>query len=278
MTTGKTTALTRRTFVGKIMSLLFNMLPRLIIAFLPRSKCLLISWLQSPSAVILEPRKIKSVTVSTVPHLFAMKWYEQIPWSQFSECWVLSQLFTLLFHFIKRLFSSSSLSAIRVVLEKALESPLDCREIQSVHPKGNQSWIFIGRTDVEAETPILWLPDAKNQLIWKDPDARKDWRQKEKGTTEDEMVGWHHQLNGHECEKTPGVGDGQWGLACCSPWSCKGSDMSEWLNWTEYYVSGTNWGNKTPFLPSCEPFTLSWGRATSGCQLQSEWVWNGLEK
>ena len=87
-----------------------------------------------------------------------------------------------------------------VALEKTLESPLDCKEIQPVHPKGNQSWIYIGRTDAEAETPILWPPDAKNWLIWKDPDAGKDWRHEEKGTTEDEMVGWHHQLNGHEFE------------------------------------------------------------------------------
>ena len=87
-----------------------------------------------------------------------------------------------------------------VVLEKILESPLDCKEIQSVHPKGNQSWIFIGRTDAEAETPILWPPDAKSWLIWKDPDAGKDWGQEEKGMTEDEMIGWHHRLNGHEFE------------------------------------------------------------------------------
>ena len=87
-----------------------------------------------------------------------------------------------------------------VVLEKTLESLLDCKEIQPIHPKGNQSWIFIGRTDVEAETPTLWPPDAKNWLIWKDPDAGKDWRREEKGTTEDEMVGWHHQLDGHEFE------------------------------------------------------------------------------
>ena len=87
-----------------------------------------------------------------------------------------------------------------VVLEKTLESPLDCKEIQLVHPKGSQSWIFIERTDVEAETPILWPPDVKNWLIGKDPDAGKDWRQEEKGTVEDEMVGWHHQLNGHELE------------------------------------------------------------------------------
>ena len=118
-----------------------------------------------------------------------------------------------------------------VVLEKTLESPLDCKEIQPVHPKENQSWIFTGRTDVEAETPILWPPDEKNWLIWKDPNAGKDWRREEKGLTEDEMVGWHHRLNGHEFEETPGVGGGQGGLACCSPWGCKESDMTELLNW-----------------------------------------------
>ena len=102
-----------------------------------------------------------------------------------------------------------------VVLEKTLESPLDCKEIQPVNPKGNQSWIFIGRTDAEPETPILWPPDAKNWLIGKDRDAGKDWRQ-EKATTEDEMVGWHHRLNGHEFEQALEVGDGQGSLACCS--------------------------------------------------------------
>ena len=120
-----------------------------------------------------------------------------------------------------------------VVLEKTLESPLDCKEIQPVHLKRDQSWVFIGRTDVEAETPILWPPDVKSWLIWKDPDAGKDWGQEEKGTTEDEMVGWHHWLNGLEFGWAPGVGDGQGGLACCSPWACKESDMTEWLNWTE---------------------------------------------
>ena len=120
-----------------------------------------------------------------------------------------------------------------VVLEKTLESPLDCKEIQSVHPKGNQSWIFIGRTDAEAETPILWPPDVKNWLIWKDPDAGKDWRQEEKGTTEDEVVGWHHRLDGHEFEQAPGVSDGQGSQACCSPWGHKESDMTERLNWTD---------------------------------------------
>ena len=106
---------------------------------------------------------------------------------------------------------------------------LDCKEIQPVHPKGDQSWVFIGKTDVEAETPVLWPPDVKGWLIWKDPDARKDWGQEEKGTTEEEMVGWHHQLNGHGFAWTPGVGDGQEGLACCSLWGRKESDMTEWL-------------------------------------------------
>ena len=106
-----------------------------------------------------------------------------------------------------------------VVLEKTLESLLDCKEIQPVHPKGNQSWVFIGRTDVEAETPILRPPDVKSWLIWKDPDAGKDWGQEEKGTMEDEMVGWHYRLDGHGFGWTLGVGDGQGGLAHCSPWS-----------------------------------------------------------
>ena len=120
-----------------------------------------------------------------------------------------------------------------VVLEKTLESPLDCKEIKPVNPKGNQSLIFIGRTDVEAEIPTLWPPDVKNWLIRKDPDAGQDWRQGEKGMTEDEMVGWHHQFDGHKFEQTPEVGDGQGNLPCYSPWGCKESDMTEWLNWTK---------------------------------------------
>ena len=104
-----------------------------------------------------------------------------------------------------------------VVLEKTLESPLDCKEIQPVNPQGNQSWILIRRSNVEAETPILWPRDPKNWLFWKDPDAGNDWRQEERGMTEDEMIGWHHWLNEHEFEQTPRVGDGQEGLACCSP-------------------------------------------------------------
>ena len=118
-----------------------------------------------------------------------------------------------------------------VVLKKTLESPLDCKEIQAVHPKGDQSWLFIGRTDVEAETLILWPPDAKSWLIGKDPDAGKVWGKKEKGTTEDKMVGWHHQLNGHGFGWIPGVGDGQGGLVCCSSWGRKELDMTERLNW-----------------------------------------------
>ena len=149
MTTGKTIALTRQTFVYEVTSLLLNILSRLVITFLPRSKCLLISWLQSPEL-------------------------------DGEESWALKNLY----------FST-------VLSEKTLESPLDCKEIQSVHPKRDQSWVFIGRTDVEAETPILWPPHAKSWLIGKDPNAGKDWGQEEKGMTEDEMAGWHHWLNGH---------------------------------------------------------------------------------
>ena len=125
------------------------------------------------------------------------------------------------------------------VLEKTLESPLDWKKIQSVNRKGYQSWIFIGRTNAEAETPILWQPDMKNWVTGKDPNAGKDWRQEEKGMTEDEMVGWHHQLNGHEFEETLGVGVGQGSLVCFSPWSLSQTQLSYWteLNWTIYTVN-----------------------------------------
>ena len=119
-----------------------------------------------------------------------------------------------------------------VMLEKTLESPLDCKEFQPVHSKGDQSWMFIGRTDAEAETPILWPPRAKSWLIGKDPG--RGWWQEEKRTTEDEMAGWHHWLDGHEFEWTSGVGDGQGGLACCDSWGCKELDTTERLNWTEW--------------------------------------------
>ena len=127
---------------------------------------------------------------------------------------------------------------------------LHCRQIilplsYLENPKGNQSLIYIRRTDAEAEAPILWLPDAKTWLIGKDPDAGKDWRWEEKGTTEDEMVGWHHWLDGHEFEQAPGVGDGQGGLVCCSPWGHKELDTTEWLNWTNTW--------EVPKIPHASP-------------------------
>ena len=127
-----------------------------------------------------------------------------------------------------------------VVLEKTLGSPLDCKESQPVHPKGDQSWVFIGRTDVEAETPILWPPEAESWLIGKDPDAGKDWGQEERA--EDEMVRWHHRFDGHGFGWTPRVGDGQGGLACCSPWCHKELAVTEGLNWT--VPSGISSNNK----------------------------------
>ena len=124
-----------------------------------------------------------------------------------------------------------------VVLDKTLESPLDCKEIQPVHSKGDQSCVFFGRTDAKAETPVLWPSHAKSWLTGKDPDAGRDWGQEEKGTTEDEMAGWHHRLDGHEFEWIPGVGDGQGGLVWCDSWGRKESDTTEWLNWTELMSS-----------------------------------------
>ena len=119
-----------------------------------------------------------------------------------------------------------------MVLEKTLESPLDCKEVQPVHSKGDQSWVFFGWNDAKAETPVLRPPHAKSWLIEKDSGAGKDWGQEEKEMTEDEMAEWHHWLDGHEFEWTLGVGDGQGGLACCNSWGCKELDMTEWLDWT----------------------------------------------
>ena len=133
---------------------------------------------------------------------------------------------------------------------RRLESPVDCKEIKPVNPEGNLSWILIGMTD--AETVILWLPDAKCQSIRKDPG--KDWRKEEMGTTEDEIIGWHHWLNGHEFEYTPGVGDGQEGLACCSPWGRKELDTTEWLNWTDWVASIHSWVNS---IYSLETFLIT---------------------
>ena len=120
-----------------------------------------------------------------------------------------------------------------VVLEKTLESPLDCKEIQPVHSEGDQPWVFFGRSDAKAETPVLWQPHVNSWLIGKDPDAGRDWWQEEKGMAEDQMAGWHHRLDGLEFEWTPGVGDGQGGLACYDSWGRKESDTTERLNWTE---------------------------------------------
>jgi len=135
------------------------------------------------------------------------------------------------------------IDAFEMVLEKILESPLELKEIKLVNPKGNQPWIFIGRTYAEAETPILWPPDVKNWLTGKDPDTGKDWRQEETRTTENEIVGWHHWLDGHEFGQAPGVGDGQGSLGCCSPWGRKESDMAELLNWTKliHHVLFIHW-------------------------------------
>ena len=128
-----------------------------------------------------------------------------------------------------RRLSHQRIDAFELWYWRLLKSPLDCKEIKPVKPKENQSWIFSGRTDAETEAPIFWLPDSKSQLIGKDPDAGKDWRQEEKGTTEDEIVGWHHQLNRHEFEQTPGGSEGQGSLGCCSPWGWKELNTTEWL-------------------------------------------------
>ena len=138
---------------------------------------------------------------------------------------------------------------MKSLLYLTLESPLGCKEIQPVHPKGDQSWVFIERTYVKPETPILWPPDAKNWLIGKDPDAGKDWRWEEKGTTKNEMIGWHHWLDGHEFEQALGVGERQGSLTCYSPWVAE-SDMTEWLNWTvpkpsRFLCSWDSSGNNT---------------------------------
>ena len=170
-----------------------------------------------------------------------------------------------------------------VVLEKTLQSLLDCKEFKPVNPKENQSWIFIGRTDAEAEIPIFWPPDMKNTLIRKDPDAEKDWRQK--GMTDDEMVGWYHWLDEHEFEQALGVGDGQGHLVRYSPWGCKEPDMTEWLNWT-YGInllcvcySYSVWSREgTPEKPLSELrcvglFNHTYSDETKKFQLIKKWRW-----
>ena len=149
-------------------------------------------------------------------------------WQSMWHGWYESFPFKLIFIGIKLLYST-------VLVSTAPQSELTLW-IQPVHPRGDQSWVCIGRTDAQAETPILWPPDVKSWLIRKDPDAGKDWGQEEKERTEDEMVGWHHRLDGHEFDQALGVGDGQGRLACCSPWGCKESDMTERLNWTDPFI------------------------------------------
>ena len=157
-----------------------------------------------------------------------------------------------------------------VVLEKTLESPLDCKETEPVHPKGDQSWMFTGRTNAEAETSVLWPPYEKSWLTGKDPDAGRNWGQEEKGMTEDEMAGWHHRLNGHEFEWTMGVGDGQGGLACCDSWGRKELDTTEQLDWTELNWTeaggemGEEWLMSTLFLfRGMKCLTSDWWRSYS---------------
>ena len=158
------------------------------------------------------------LTWNVISRFLLLTWKKKM---QLPRCWELNH---------KEDWASKNWCFWTVVLEKTLESPLDYKEIKLVNPKRNQSWIFIKRTDAEAEASILWSPDAKSWVTGKDPDAGKDWRQEGKGMTEDEMVEWHHRLNGHVFEQALGVGDGQGGLACCIPWGCKESDATEWLN------------------------------------------------
>ena len=160
-----------------------------------------------------------------------MIWWDQMPWSisqgPSSQGYVFSSSHVWMWELdYKESWGPKNGCFWTVVLEKTLESPLDCKETQPFHPKGNQSWVFIGRTDVEAETPILWPPDVKNWPISKDPDAGKDWRWEEKGMTEDKIVWGYHQFNGREFDQPPGVGDGQGNLVCCSPWGHKESDTT----------------------------------------------------
>ena len=160
-----------------------------------------------------------------------------------------------------------------MVLEKTLESPLDCKEIQPVHPKRNQSCMFFRRTDVEAETPIHWPPDVKSWLIWKDPDAGKDWGQEEEGMTEDEMVGWHHWLDERKFGWTLGVGDGWWGLACCGSQGHE-SDKTEGQNWTElYYLRLSHFSSVAQSCPTlCDPIDCSSPAAIVFCKYSLK-VW-----
>ena len=195
--------------------------------------CLMISYLQGVSKMLLLGRKV-------IANLDSILKNRDITLST-KACLVKAMVFPVVLYecelYYKESWVPKNWCFWTVVLEKTLESPLDCKEIQPVHPKADQSWVFIGRTDVVAETLILWPPDVKSWLIGKDPDAGKDWGQEEKGTTEDEMVGWHHRLNEHGFGWTPAVGNGQGGLACCGSWGRKESDTTEWLNWADDILS-----------------------------------------
>ena len=165
---------------------------------------------------------------------------------------------------------------LNLVLEKTLESPLDCKEIKSVDPKGNKSWIFIGRADSQAEAPIFWLPDVKNWLNGKNPVAWKDWRQEETGILEDEIVGWHHRLDGHVFEHNPGVGDGQGSLVCCCPWGHTDSDMTELLNWSELMQAPILWPSdvKSWFIGKDPEAGKDWGRKEKWATGHGMVVWH----
>ena len=164
-----------------------------------------------------------------------------------------------------------------VVLEKTLESPLDCKEIQPVQSKGDQHWVFFGRNDAKAETPVLWPPHVKSWLIGKDSDAGRDWGQEEKGMTEDEMAGWHHRLDGHEFEWTPGVGDGQGDLACCNSWGRRvRHDWPTELNWTELSQTPTGVSLSLLFKPIEWKELSSEAKEGKLCSMSKEWEeWAG---
>ena len=155
-----------------------------------------------------------------------------------------------------------------VVLEKTLEGPLDCKEIQPVHSEGDQPWDFFGRNAAKAEAPVLWPPHVKSWLIGKDFDTGRDWGQEEKGTTENEMAGWHHWFDGCESKWTPGVGDGQGGLVCCDSWGRKESDTTERLNWTELKLE-----HEGSYLEYDSIFLFLNGRTYSNCLVQSWKKW-----
>ena len=179
------------------------------------------------ASCFLWPPREEILSCTSISDTYCWYWPDYT-WTNLERCWVLKNWCFWI-----------------GVLEKTLESPLDCKEIKLVNPKGNQPWIFIGRTDAEA--PILGLPDVKSRLIGKDSDAGKDWGQKEKGVTEDEMVGWHHRLDGRGLEWTPGDGDGQGGLVWCDSWGHNESDTTERLNWlTEAWPKQTRqWGGRS---------------------------------